>query len=337
MGQISSGRTGRASRTEASQAGLRAGTAFSDAALNDRVIHHRMVEVDGLQIFYREAGRVGAPTILLLHGFPSSSFMFRSLMLALADSYHLVAPDYPGFGNSAFPGPGEFPHSFSALATIVDRFTNAIGLDRYLLYIQDYGAPVGLRLALLHPQKVIGLIVQNGNAYEEGLSGEWEPLRAYWREPTPANREKLRGWLTPEGLRLQYVAGLPEGLIERVSPETWILDWARLSRPGNIDYQLDLFGDYRSNVELYPRFRQFFRDYTPPTLVAWGRYDPFFTTAGAMAFQRDIPDAEIHLLDAGHFALETHDTEIAALIRFYFGRRLGARRPLQRWAATLHT
>jgi pimeloyl-ACP methyl ester carboxylesterase len=325
MGQTLHRRSDGASQIETSEADLRPATAVSEAALNDRVIRHRMVEVDGLQIFYREAGRVGAPTILLLHGFPSSSFMFRSLMPALAGDYHLIAPDYPGFGNSAFPGPGEFPHSFSALTTIIDRFTNVISLDRYILYIQDYGAPVGLRLALLHPQKVIGLIVQNGNAYEEGLSGEWEPLRAYWREPTSANREKLRGWLTPDGIRLQYVAGLPEGLIERVSPETWILDWARLSRPGNVEYQLDLFGDYRSNVELYPRFQQFFRDYRPPTLVAWGRYDPFFTTAGATAFQRDIPDAETHLLDAGHFALETHDTEIAALVRSYFGRLSGAR------------
>ncbi len=282
---------------------------------------HQMIDVDGLKIFYREAGPADGRAVLLLHGFPSSSHMYRDLIPALADRYRVIAPDYPGFGLSSFPDRGAFSYSFEAFARIVSRFTKKIGLDRYTLYIQDYGAPVGLRLALMHPERVAGLIVQNGNAYEEGLSRDWDPLKAYWRAPTPENREKLRGWLTLEGTRLQYVAGLPTTLIERVSPDAWMLDWALLSRPGNIDVQLDLFGDYESNVALYPRFQDFFRTHRPPTLIVWGRYDPFFTEAGARAYLRDLPDAELHFLDAGHFALETHGAEIAELIRDFLGGR----------------
>lgn len=278
-------------------------------------IRSQTANVSGLDIFYREAGPKDAPTILLLHGFPASSRMFRNLILALADQFHLAAPDYPGFGYSSFPDPEQFPYSFETYATRMDRFTQAVGLNRYALYIQDYGSPVGLRLALLHPERVSALIVQNGNAYEEGLSPEWDPIKAYWRKPTPANREKLRAWFNPEGTRLQYIAGVPEEQIPLFSPDSWTLDWTLLSQPGNIDLQLDLFGDYRTNVALYPQFHAFFRERRPPTLIVWGKHDPFFTVAGAEAYKRDLPDAELHLLDAGHFALETHGDEIAQRIR----------------------
>lgn len=288
----------------------------------DTKVRHRSVDIDGVRIFYREAGRVGTPTLLLLHGFPTSSQMFRHLMPALADRWHVVAPDYPGFGASDFPDPTVFRYSFESYARLVERFTQTIGLQRYALYLQDYGAPVGLRLALRAPERVSALIVQNGNAYEEGLSQEWEPLQAYWREPSAARREQLRGWLGADGTRLQYTAGLTDAQIELISPDTWALDWARLSRPGIIDVQLDLFGDYQSNLALYPRFQAFFRQRRPPTLIVWGQRDPFFTVAGARAYRRDLPQAELHLLDAGHFALETHGPEISALMRDFLDRRL---------------
>lgn len=285
-------------------------------------VEHRAVYIDGVRIFYREAGPRDAPTLLLLHGFPSSSYMFRDLIPRLADRWHVVAPDYPGFGDSDFPPPGEYEYSFAQLSRTLDEFTATLGLERYALYIQDYGAPLGLRLALAHPERVSALIVQNGNAYEEGLSGAWDPLKAFWRAPSRENRERLRGWLTPEGIRQQYVAGVPEAQLTRFAPESWTLDWARLSRPGNLDVQIGLFGDYRGNVELYPRFQDFLRTRRPPTLIVWGRHDPFFTEAGARAYLRDVPDAELHLLNAGHFALETHSAEIAKLMRDFLARRL---------------
>lgn len=288
-------------------------------------VRHRSVRVDGVDIFYREAGRESAPVALLLHGFPSSSHMFRHLIPALADDYRVVAPDYPGFGASEFPAQTAFHYSFESFARVIDRLARALRLDRYTLYIQDYGAPIGLRLALLAPERVTALVVQNGNAYEEGLSAEWETLQAYWRDPTPGRRERLRGWLTYDGTRAQYTAGLSDQQVELVSPDTWMLDWSLLSRPGNIDVQLDLFGDYRSNVALYPKFQAFFRDRQPPTLIVWGKRDPFFTVAGAQAYKRDMPNAELHLLDASHFALETNGPEIAALIRDFLGRRLAGR------------
>lgn len=286
------------------------------------IVEHRSIEVNGVRVFYREAGPRHAPTVLLLHGFPSSSFMFRDLIPELADRYHVVAPDYPGFGQSAFPRPTEFAYTFENYARVMDAFVNALGIDRFVLYIQDYGAPIGLRLALLKPERLAGLIVQNGNAYEEGLSDAWDPLKAYWREPTAAHREKLRGWLNADGVRLQYVAGVPPELLPRFSPDTWTLDWSLLDRPGNIDVQLDLFGDYRTNVELYPRFQAMLREHRPPTLVVWGEYDPFFTKAGALAYKRDVPDAEVHILPAGHFALETHGDVITQRIRGFLGGRL---------------
>jgi len=276
---------------------------------------YKSIQIDGLKLFYREAGSPGAPALLLLHGFPTSSHMFRNLIPALADRYHVVAPDYPGFGYSDFPDRQQFSYGFASYAEIIDRFTQAIGLHRYALYIQDYGAPVGLRLALRAPERVTGLIVQNGNAYEEGLSEAWGSIKDYWREPTPANRDKMRVFLTLEGMRTLYTAGLAESQGALVSPDTWMLDWSLLSRPGNIELQLDLFGDYQTNVVLYPQFHAFFRERRPPTLITWGRFDPLFTVAGAQAYQRDLPHAELHLLDAGHFALETHGAEIAAHIR----------------------
>jgi pimeloyl-ACP methyl ester carboxylesterase len=246
--------------------------------------------------------------------------MFRELFPALADRWRVIAPDYPGFGESSFPAPAAFPYTFENLARILIAFTDALDLTRYTLYLQDYGAPLGLRLALAKPERVRGLVVQNGNAYVEGLSGAWDPLKAYWQAPTSENREKLRGWLTFDGVRQQYVAGLPPSLVERVSPDTWTLDWSRLSRPGNIDAQLDLFADYQKNVALYPAFQRYFKAHQPPTLITWGRYDPFFLEVGARAYLRDLPHAELTWLDAGHFALETHGPEIAARIRSFLGR-----------------
>lgn len=280
-------------------------------------VRHRTVKVGDLDIFYREAGRPDAPAVLLLHGFPTSSHMFRHLIPALADRYRVVAPDYPGFGYSGFPPRETFQYSFANIARVIAGFTDAVGLSRYALYIQDYGAPVGLRLALERPQAIAALITQNGNAYEEGLSPLWAPLKAYWTDPSGNNREALRGWLNEAGVRLQYAAGVPEDQADRLSPDTWNLDWALMQRPGNIDMQLDLFGDYRTNVELYPRFQQFFRAHRPPTLVLWGRNDPFFTVAGARAFLRDLPQAELDMVNGSHFLLETHGAYAAHRIRAF--------------------
>lgn len=285
-------------------------------------VRHRRVRIGKLEIFYREAGPEDGPAVLLLHGFPSSSFMFRELMPQLADRYRVVAPDYPGFGQSSFPDRRTFRYSFATLARVMDEFVTALRLERHALYVQDYGAPIGFRLALRAPERVSALVVQNGNAYAEGLSQAWDPLKTYWQAPTRRNRETLRSWLTEEGTRLQYVAGVPETLVERFSPDTWTLDWARLQRPGNIDMQLDLFGDYRNNVDLYPEIQRYFRARLPPMLVVWGKYDPFFTVAGAAAYRRDLPDVETELYDSGHFALETHASEIGCRMRDFLGRRL---------------
>jgi pimeloyl-ACP methyl ester carboxylesterase len=246
--------------------------------------------------------------------------MFRELLPALGDRWHVIAPDYPGFGASSFPAPASFPYTFENLARVLIAFTDALDLSSYALYLQDYGAPLGLRLALARPERVRALIVQNGNAYAEGLSAAWDPLKAYWETPSSENRERLRGWLTFDGVRQQYVAGLPPSLVDRVSPDTWTLDWSRLSRPGNLDAQLNLFADYQKNVALYPEFQRYLRSRRPPTLITWGRHDPFFVEAGARAYLRDLPDAELTFLDAGHFALETHGPEIGERIRNFLGR-----------------
>ena len=284
-------------------------------------VQYRSVRVKGLDVFYREAGPETAPTLLLLHGFPTSSLMFRDLIPKLAGRFRVIAPDYPGFGQSSFPPASTFRYSFESLAQVLEGFTEKLGLGRYALYVQDYGAPLGFRLALLHPERVSALVVQNGNAYAEGLSELWDPIRAYWREPTPAHREVLRGWLNPHGIRAQYLLGVPKELHARFSPDSWTLDAARLARPGNVDVQLDLFRDYETNVALYPRFQEFLRARKPPTLITWGKYDPFFNVAGARAYLRDVPDAELLLLDAGHFALETHANEIARAMRTFFAKR----------------
>jgi pimeloyl-ACP methyl ester carboxylesterase len=284
------------------------------------VTTHRTLDVDGLKIFYREAGDPDAPTLLLLHGFPASSHMFRDLIPALSDRFHLVAPDLPGFGFSEAPERTRFQYTFDRLADVIDRFTEILGLRSYALYVFDYGAPVGFRLALRHPERITALVSQNGNAYEEGLSGGWNPIQRYWKEPTPKNREALRDFLKPETTRFQYVHGAPDET--KVAPEAYTLDAALLARPGNDDIQLDLFLDYQSNVALYPAFQKYIRSRKPPVLAVWGRNDPFFLPPGAEAFQRDNPEAEVRFYDAGHFALETSGDEIAAAIRDFFGRKV---------------
>src|SRR5579863_5935352 len=273
-------------------------------------ITYRKVDVDGFNIFYREAGAPTAPKLLLLHGFPSASHMFRDLIPLLADRFHIVAPDLPGFGKSHTPGRG---HSFEKIADTIDRFTEVVGFDRYAVYVFDYGAPTGFRLAVKHPDRITAIISQNGNAYEEGLSDGWKPIRAYWQDASPANRDALRAFLKPETTVWQYTHGAPDPAL--VSPDGYSLDNFYLARPGADEAQLDLFGDYKSNVALYPAFQSYFRAHNPPLLAAWGKNDPFFLPAGAEAFKRDIPGAIVRFFDAGHFALETHGAEIAAEIR----------------------
>ena len=281
---------------------------------------YQYATIEGNNVFYREAGSKIAPTILLLHGFPSSSHMFRDLIPALADSYHVVAPDLPGFGFSDAPNRRKFRYTFDHLAKVIDGFTRTIGLERFAIYIFDYGAPVGLRLAMAHPEQIIAIISQNGNAYEEGLSQGWNPIQKYWKEPTAENRATLRDFLKPEATKSQYLYGVQDAI--RVAPESYELDSALLARPGNDEIQLDLFLDYASNVALYPKFQEYFRTKKPPLLAVWGKSDPFFLPVGAEAFKRDNPDAEVNFYDTGHFALETHAEEIASTIRDFLGRKL---------------
>jgi pimeloyl-ACP methyl ester carboxylesterase len=278
---------------------------------------YRTADVDGLKVFYREAGPASAPTLLLLHGFPSSSHMFRDLIPLLADRYHLVAPDLPGFGQSDAPPRDRFAYSFDHLAEVIDRFTEVIGLKRFAIYVFDYGAPVGWRIASKHPQRITAIVTQNGNAYEEGLSEGWNPIQKYWHEPTQSNRDALRALLKADFTRLQYEHGVTDP--SRVSPDGWSLDDYYLSRPGNEEIQLDLFLDYANNVARYPQFQAYFRAHQPPLLAIWGKNDPFFLPAGAEAFRRDIPAADIRFLDTGHFALETHAQEIGAAIHAFLG------------------
>ena len=285
--------------------------------------HHNFATIDGHQIFYREAGAKDAPTLLLLHGFPTSSHMFRNLIPPLADRYHVIAPDLPGFGFSKSPDREQFGYTFENLAAVIDRFTEQIGLDRYGIYIFDYGAPVGLRLAFAHPERITTIISQNGNAYEEGLSQGWNPIQKYWKDPTPANRAALKDFLTPDATKSQYLHGVADETL--VAPEAYGLDSALLARPGNDEIQLDLFLDYASNVALYPKFQAYFRTHRPPLLAVWGKNDPFFLPQGAEAFRRDNPDAEVHLFDTGHFALETHASEIARTILNFLRQRLATK------------
>lgn len=282
--------------------------------------NYRHADLDGLKIFYREAGSKDSPTVLLLHGFPTSSHMFRNLMPLLSDRFHVVAPDLPGFGFSDSPESTQFHYTFENLAKVIDRLTQKLGLDHYAIYVFDYGAPVGLRLALAHPERITAIISQNGNAYEEGLSEGWNPIQKYWKEPTAENRAALRGFLNPEATRWQYVHGVQDESL--VAPEAYELDSAVLARPGNDEIQLDLFLDYASNVALYPKFQDYLRTKRPPLLAVWGKNDPFFLPSGAEAFKRDTPMAEVHFYETGHFALETHCHEIADTIRDFLGRNV---------------
>lgn len=287
-------------------------------------IKNQTITVDGQTIFYREAGdKDKTPTILLLHGFPTSSHMFRNVIPALADKFHLVAPDYPGFGYSSMPPVDRFEYTFDHLAEIVDKFVHQIGLEKYSLYVMDYGAPVGYRIAVKHPEKVEALIVQNGNAYDEGLGEFWEPLRAYWSEPNENNKNALKKFLTLEATRWQYTHGVKNE--NAINPDNWIHDQSLLDRPGNNEIQLQLFYDYKSNPPLYPQWQEYFRKYQPPTLVVWGRNDIIFSKEGAIPYQRDLKDVQIHLLNTGHFALEEEGELIAELIsRFLLTNRKAA-------------
>jgi pimeloyl-ACP methyl ester carboxylesterase len=282
---------------------------------------YNTININGLNVFYREAGTPDAPAVLLLHGFPTSSHMFRGLIPHLAGPYHVVAPDLPGFGFSEAPPREQFRYSFENLAQTIGAFTEAVGLHRFALYIFDYGAPVGLRLALAHPERITAIISQNGNAYEEGLSEGWNPIQQYWKDPTPQHRAALKSFLAPEATKWQYTHGVADA--SQVAPESYTLDAALLARPGNEEIQLDLFLDYASNVALYPTFQAYFRAKHPPVLAVWGRNDPFFLPAGAEAFRRDTPNAEVHLFDTGHFALETHASEIGATILDFLTKRVG--------------
>ena len=287
------------------------------------MIRYKQVTVDGNKVFYREAGPAAAPTILLLHGFPTSSHMFRNLIPALADRYHVVAPDLPGFGFSDAPDRKSFRYTFENLAKLIDSFTQSIGLQRYAIYVFDYGAPVGFRLALAHPERITAIVSQNGNAYVEGLSEGWNPIQKYWKEPNEENRAALRDFLKPEATKWQYTHGVQDASL--VAPEAYELDSALLARPGNDEIQLDLFLDYASNVALYPKFQEYFRAKQPPVLAVWGKNDPFFLPPGAEAFKRDIPGVEVHFYDTGHFALETHHPEIGEAIREFLGRKLASK------------
>ncbi len=281
---------------------------------------HRTVEIDGVDIFYREAGREDAPTILLLHGFPTSSHMFRNLIPALSDRFHLVAPDYPGFGNSEQPSMDEFDYTFDRLAEIVEDLTEELGLDRYSIYLMDYGAPVGFRLAARHPERVEALIVQNGNAYEEGLREFWDPIKEYWRERTPEKAQPLTGFITPDGVKWQYTHGVRNP--ETISPDNWNVDLKHLTREGNPEIQLALFFSYGSNPPLYPEWQAYFRQHQPPTLVVWGKNDTIFPADGAHPYRRDLKNLEFHLLDTGHFALEEDGEVIAEHIRGFMRRHV---------------
>ena len=280
----------------------------------------KTVDVDGTEIFYREAGDRSRPTLLLLHGFPTSSHMFRDLIPDLADQYHVVAPDLPGFGNSAMKPRDAFNYTFDNIANVIDRFTEVVGLDRFAIYVFDYGAPVGLRIAAKHPERIIAIITQNGNSYLEGVSEAFNPVQAYWANPTDENRNALRGFLAPQTTLFQYTHGVADASL--VSPDGRNLDDFYLARPGNDEIQLDLLLDYASNVAAYEVFQAYFRAHQPPLLAVWGKNDPFFVPAGAEAFRRDLPKADIRFFDTGHFALETHAREIGAAMREFLGRIL---------------
>jgi pimeloyl-ACP methyl ester carboxylesterase len=287
-------------------------------------VRYKYVDVDGHKVFYREAGNPAAPNVLLLHGFPTSSHMYRNLIPLLADRYHVIAPDLLGFGNSDAPDRTKFKYTFDNLAKVVENFTQIVGLKTYAVQVFDYGAPIGLRLAMAHPERVTAIISQNGNAYDEGLGSDWNPIQKYWKEPTQENREPLRVFLKPDALKnYQYLNGAPDPSL--VSPDGYLVDSAFLARPGNEEIQLDLFLDYASNVALYPKFQEYFRKHQPPLLAVWGKNDPLFIPPGAAAFKRDLPKAEVRMYDAGHFALEAKLDEIAPEIRRFLDRTIGSK------------
>jgi pimeloyl-ACP methyl ester carboxylesterase len=286
---------------------------------DDSAVHYHTVKIDGVDIFYREAGPADAPAVLLLHGFPSSSFMFRNLIPHLAKRYHVIAPDYPGYGQSSAPDHTKFAYTFDHLSSIVDQLTQMLKLEKFAVYVQDYGAPVGYRIAVAHPEKITGIVVQNGNAYLEGLPDSfWGPIKAYWADHSPANRARLEGVLTPDGYKSQYITGVQDPTL--ISPDTWTSDAANLSRPGNKEIQLDLLLDYGSNPPLYPKWQEYFRTSQPPMLIVWGKNDFIFPPTGAEPYKRDIKDLEFHLLDTGHFALEDKHEEIGHLMLDFLDR-----------------
>jgi pimeloyl-ACP methyl ester carboxylesterase len=280
---------------------------------------HR-VEADGVSVFYREAGPKDAPIVVLLHGFPTSSFQYRELMPRLADRYHVIAPDLPGFGFTEVPSSRSYKYTFESLAKTVEAFLAALSLKRYALYVFDYGAPTGFRVAMAHPERVTAIVSQNGNAYEEGLGDAWAPIQRYWRDPSLENRNAIRPALTPQGMKHEYAVGIANP--ERIDPAGYTLDGALLGRPGNVDIQLDLFLDYANNVKLYPAFHRYFREHQPPLLAVWGEHDPYFIPAGAKAFARDIPGARVEFLDTGHFALETNVEDVARSTRTFLAAAL---------------
>jgi pimeloyl-ACP methyl ester carboxylesterase len=326
VGIISAGAilaAGVADLSSAGQTRSHAARGLGARPTTDSATTYRTVDVDGLQIFYREAGPKDAPHVLLLHGFPTSSHMFRNLMPALADRFHLIAPDYPGFGNSSMPKADEFDYTFDRLAEVIETFTARIGLEKYALYVQDYGAPIGFRLAAKHPERVRALVVQNGNAYEDGLREFWQPLKAYWREPSDALRQALAKFLEPDATKWQYTHGVRRP--ERISPDNWLLDQALLDRPGNKEIQLQLFYSYGSNLALYPKWHEYFRRHQPPTLIVWGKNDQIFPAEGAYPYKQDLKEVEFHLLDTGHFALEEEGETIAGLMRRFLERRMNTK------------
>jgi pimeloyl-ACP methyl ester carboxylesterase len=296
---------------------LKQGSAPAQAPI---VTHHRTIKIDGLNIFYREAGPIDAPVVLLLHGFPTSSHMFRNLIPALADLYHVIAPDYPGYGQSDMPDRNKFSYTFDRVAEIVDGLLNQLKIARFAMYVMDYGAPVGWRLALKHPDRISGLIVQNGNAYVEGLTAFWDPIKAYWNDHSETHRKALGALVAPETTKFQYTDGVAD--VTRISPDNWVHDQALLDRPGNAEIQLDMLYDYRTNLPLYPAIQAYFRDRKPPTLIVWGKNDKIFPAEGAHPYKRDLPEVEFHLIDTGHFALEDKADEMVPLIRDFLSRKI---------------
>ena len=288
-----------------------------------RVTHHRTLKIDGINIFYREGGPADAPVVLLLHGFPTSSHMFRNLIPALTDRYHVIAPDYPGYGQSDMPDRAKFAYTFDRFADLVDGLLDKLGVKAYAIYVMDYGAPVGWRLALKHPERITGLIVQNGNAYDEGLKEFWDPIKAYWSDGSDVHRQALLTLVTPEITKFQYTDGVAD--VSRVSPDNWVHDQALLDRPGNAEIQMDLFYDYRTNLPLYPAIQAYFRQHQPPMLIVWGKNDKIFPADGAHPYKRDLPKVEFHLLDTGHFVLEDKADEVFPLIRDFLDRKIAGK------------